>query len=209
MDGVIVDSAAAHTEAWRVYLSGHGIGINDIEERMLGKHNDEIVRDFFTGHELSETDIIGHGVRKERLYRDMIAPVFAEKLIPGIAEFLRAHSGVPAAVATNAEPANVEFVLDRAGIRDYFRAVVNGHEVQRPKPAPDIYLKAASMLGAQSSDCVVFEDSLIGVQAARAAGMRVVGLTTTVSSFSNVDLAIRDFHDPRLEQWLQQAGISV
>ena len=108
-------------------------------------------------------------------------------------------------IATNAEPANVDFVLERAGIRDYFAAVVNGDEVENPKPAPDIYQRVASLLGAQASNCIVFEDSATGVRAGRAAGMRVVGLATTVAHLDDADLVVPDFHDPRLEIWLQHA----
>ena len=73
------------------------------------------------------------------------------------------------AVASNAEPANVDFVLDAAGLRPYFRAVLDGHQVSRPKPYPDIYLRAAEILGSVPAECVIFEDSLTGIRAARAA----------------------------------------
>ena len=206
MDGVIIDSTRAHTEAWQRYLSGFGIEIDDIEARMLGRHNEEIVRDFFCEYPLTDRDIIDHGARKEQLYREMIAPVCRQTLVRGIAEFLRAHASVPSAVATNAEPANVDLVLTAAGIRNHFSVIVNGDDVKRPKPAPDIFLKAAALLNAKSSDCIVFEDSATGVQAARAAGMRVVGVATTVREFNDVDLSIRDFLDPRLEPWLTVAA---
>ena len=74
--------------------------------------------------------------------------------------------------------------------------------MDRPKPFPDVYLNAAKLLHVAPENCVVFEDSLTGVTAARAAGMRVVGVLTTLSGFVNVDLTIRDFRDSRLNQWL-------
>ena len=209
MDGVIIDSTHTHTEAWRRYLAGFQIDIRDVEARMLGKHNDEIVRDFFCGYPLTERDIIDHGSRKEQLYREMIAPVCKQKLVPGVAEFLRAHSGTPSAVATNAEPANVELVLELTGIREHFSVIVDAHQVKRPKPAPDIYHKTASLLNADCRDCIVFEDSATGIQAARAAGMRVVGVTTTAATLDGVDLSIRDFLDPGLKPWLQAASASA
>ena len=205
MDGVIVDSTATHTEAWRRYLDNHGIDIPDLEQRMLGKHNDDIVRDFFSGFELSDEMVYMHGSQKEELYRDMIKPDLDNRLVPGISDFLERHRDLPIGLATNAEPANVEFVLTSAGIRHYFRAIVNGHDVPRPKPAPDIYLRVAELLDVNAAQCVVFEDSATGVEAARAAGMRVVGVTTTIRQFQNVDLAISHFLDPELEQWLQNA----
>jgi beta-phosphoglucomutase len=209
MDGVIIDSTGTHTEAWRRYLAGFQMDVPDIEARMLGKHNDEIVRDFFCNQPLTERDIIDHGARKEKLYREMIAPVCKQKLVPGIVEFLRAHSGTPCAVATNAEPANVELVLRLAGLREHFSVIVDSHQVERPKPAPDIYLKAASLLNAEPHDCIVFEDSALGVKAGRAAGMRVVAVTTTSTIFHDVDLSIANFFDPGLELWLQAVTASA
>jgi HAD superfamily hydrolase (TIGR01509 family) len=202
MDGVLIDSTASHTEAWRRYLTDHGIGIEDIGGRMLGKHNHEIVREFFAGHDLTAAEVARHGLDKERLYRDIILPVFESRLVAGAVAFVRRHAGIPMAVASNAEAANVDFVLENAGIRDRFAFVVNGHDVKRPKPFPDIFLRAAELLQSDPADCIVFEDSDTGVTAARAAGMRVVGLLTTLDRFDNVELAIKSFEDPRLERWL-------
>jgi beta-phosphoglucomutase family hydrolase len=204
MDGVIIDSAGIHTRAWERYLAEHGISMGDIEQRMLGKHNDDIVREFFRGRMLSPEEAFAHGAGKERLYREMMEPVLEAQIISGLLPFLERHRNCPLAVASNAEPANVDFVLDAAGIRQFFQAVVNGHEVERPKPFPDVYLRAAEKLGVAPSDCVVFEDSLTGIAAARAAGMKVVGVTTTVPEFPDVDLVVRDFRDPELDTWLRE-----
>lgn len=204
MDGVIVDSTAVHVEAWEQYLGEHSLHVPALAARMLGKHNAELVREFFPGT-LSAADILAHGARKERIYRERMAPRFEASLVPGIRAFLHRYAGVAMGVATNAEPANVEFVLDRAGIREYFGAIVDGAQVRLPKPAPDIYLRAAELLGARPSDCIVFEDSATGVEAGRAAGMQVVGLTTTAGQLDGTALLIRDFEDPRLEKWLQCA----
>ena len=203
MDGVIIDSTALHTRAWEQYLAKHGIDAPYIESRMLGKHNDQIVREFFDGQELSADDVFQHGANKEALYRDLMKPVFAQNLVPGAIDFIKGHAGTPMAVATNAEAANAEFVLELAGIREHFQAVVNGQEIERPKPAPDIYLRAAELLKVHPRDCVVFEDSQTGVAAALAAGMRVVGVLTTLTAFDNVEISVRDFQQPELGAWLQ------
>ena len=71
MDGVLIDSTPSHTEAWQRYLAARGIGMDDISSRMLGKHNDEIVREFFRGSELSPEETFRHGAEKERLYREI------------------------------------------------------------------------------------------------------------------------------------------
>ncbi|HZT31204.1 MAG TPA: beta-phosphoglucomutase family hydrolase [Bryobacteraceae bacterium] len=203
MDGVIVDSNPVHREAWRVYNRRFGIETTEaMQQRMYGRRNDEIVRDFF-GLRLSGDQVAAHGAAKERLYRELMRDAVARSLVPGVREFLERHAGLPAAVASNAEPANVEFVLGRAGLRPFFQAVVDGHQVERPKPAPDIYLRAAQLLRIAPADCIVFEDSFSGVEAARAAGARVVGIRTTHHNLPGAELCVDNFLSPELESWLR------
>ena len=109
----------------------------------------------------------------------------------------------PHELATNAEPENVDFILGGAGLLDCFQALVDGHQVSRPKPDPEVFLTAAQRLGVDPTHCVVFEDSPGGMQAARAAGARVVGLLTTLQEAPLADLSIPNFLDPGLLPWLQ------
>lgn len=203
MDGVIVDSNPLHTETWKQYNLRFGIDVGEaVAERMYGRRNDEIVRDFFGAH-LSAEEVAAHGAAKEELYRTMLAPRLAEALVPGVREFLARHAGGPLGVATNAEPANVNFILDGAGLRGYFRVIVDGHQVTHAKPHPEIYLRAAELLGVAPRNCVVFEDSYAGVDAARAAGARVVGVRTTHRELPGASLEIDDFRSAALEEWLR------
>ena len=208
MDGVIVDSNPLHVRAWTEYNRRCGIDAGEaLAERMYGRRNDEIVREFF-GEGLSAAQIAAHGAAKERLYREMLAPLLAESpaeaLVPGVREFLERHAGAPVALATNAETANVDFILDRGGLRAYFRAVVDGSQVERPKPHPEIYLRAARLLAVPPRNCIVFEDSFWGVAAAQAAGTRIVGLRTTHAALPGAHLEIDDFRSPQLPAWLQR-----
>lgn len=203
MDGVIVDSNPWHTQAWLIYLRRHGIDFGDtLADQMYGKRNEELVPEFF-GQGLSAAEIARHGADKEALYREMIAPRFEDALVPGVRELIARHAALPMGVATNAEPANVDFVLGKAGLRGYFRAIVDGQQVRHAKPHPEIYLLAAQRLGVEPRNCIVFEDSFSGVEAARAAGTRVVGLRTTHHDLPATDLAIDNFRSPRLEPWLR------
>lgn len=165
---------------------------------MLGLHNDDVVRNFF-GVDLSPADIARHSAEKEALYRELIGPRLEEFLVPGIREFLASMGGIPMAVASNAEAANVDFVLERSGLRPYFPIVVDGYQVARPKPQPDIYLKTAELLNVSPLDCLVFEDSGVGVRAACAAGCSVIGVSTSTSDLSGVAYIVRDFTDRRLQ----------
>jgi beta-phosphoglucomutase len=205
MDGVLIESTGVHTAAWEAYLARHGIPSAGVMEKMLGKRNDQIVRVLW-GPLITEEEVFRHGADKEQLYREMMAPVFERHIVPGVEGFVRAarSQGVPCALATNAEPANVDFVLDRLGLRHCFQVIVDGHQVRRPKPDPEVYLTAASRLGIAPHNCVIFEDSPGGIQAARASGGRVVAVLTTLKDEPEADLAVRDFLDPALEPWLSR-----
>ncbi len=204
LDGVIVDSNPIHSVTWRRYLRRFGIEVaDDFDQKMFGRRNDEIVRGVF-GADMDPAEVSRHGAAKEALYREVMGPVLKEHLVPGLVAFLERHREVPMGVATNAEPANVEFVLGAGGLREYFRAIVHGADVARPKPDPEIYLRAAEMLGLPPANCIVFEDSLTGTEAARAAGARVVGLMTTHRPLPEVALCIRDFLAAGLDPWLSK-----
>jgi beta-phosphoglucomutase family hydrolase len=205
MDGVIVDSNPVHREAWAAYNRRFGLETTDaMHHRMYGKRNDQIVFDFFGSH-LSPHEVAEHGLAKEALYREMIRPVILRSLVPGVHEFIERHQDLAVGLGTNAEPANVKFILEETGLAHLFRAIVDGHQVERPKPAPDIYLEVARRLGIAPQSCVVFEDSFSGVEAALAAGMKAVGVRTTHPVFQGVALAINNFLDPELERWIALA----
>jgi beta-phosphoglucomutase family hydrolase len=202
MDGVIVDSNPLHRESWAEYNRRQGVETTEaMQQRMYGKRNDMIVRDYL-GQHLTDAEVSAHGAAKEKLYREMLAPRLTETLVPGLIDFLERYPDVPKAVATNAEAPNVEFVLHEAKLSGYFNAAVNGQQVANPKPHPDVYLRAAELLGIPPANCVVFEDSHGGVAAGLAAGMRVVGITTTYSDLPGTAILARNFNDPVLAEWL-------
>src|SRR5687767_10026624 len=87
LDGVLIHSTPVHNLAWEIYLKSHQIAVDGIEARMLGKHNDEIVADFFRS-ELTPAEIKRHGSEKERLYRELLRDSSSARLVNGVAEFL-------------------------------------------------------------------------------------------------------------------------
>ncbi|MCC6585863.1 MAG: HAD-IA family hydrolase [Bryobacterales bacterium] len=205
LDGVIIHSTPLHNRAWEIYLERHSISPDRVQGRMHGLRNDDIVRDFF-GEGLTPEAIHQHGADKEVIYRELMKPELETWIVPGVREFLKRHAAVPMAVASNAEPLNIEFVLTEAGLGGRFLHVVDGHDVVHPKPAPDIYLKAAGLLGVDPTRCVIFEDSIPGVQAGVAAGARVAGIQTTLAAIDGAEIMIKDFCDPALEEWLRLTG---
>jgi beta-phosphoglucomutase len=169
---------------------------------MYGRRNDQIVRAFF-GDRLGAEEVEALGASKEELYRELISDRIEELLVPGVRGFLESHRDHLMAVASNAEPANVEFIVERAKLRHYFRVIVDGNQVHHPKPDPEVYLKTAELLRISPANCLVFEDSYFGVEAARAAGARVIGVLTTHGDLPGVELTIDNFGSRKLEAWLQ------
>lgn len=202
MDGVIVDSNPQHRLAWEEFNRTYGLETTEaMHQRMYGRRNDQIVRDFF-GAGLSAEEVDARGAAKEALYREMIAGRVESMLVPGLRDFLDRYRDVPKAVASNAEPANIDFLLDRTGLRPYFSVVLNGHQVSHPKPDPEIYLRAAELLQVEPAACIVFEDSHSGVEAGRAAGMKVIGISTTHGYLPGTELTIDNFRNGDLQAWL-------
>jgi beta-phosphoglucomutase len=202
MDGVIVNSNPQHRLAWEALNRSYGLETTEaMHERMYGRRNDRIVRDFF-GAGLSAEEVEARGTAKEVLYREMIAGRVEGMLVPGLRDFLDRYRDTPKAIASNAEAENIDFLLDQSGLRPYFAVVLNGHQVSHPKPDPEIYLRAAELLQVQPAACIVFEDSHSGVEAGRAAGMKVIGLSTTHGYLPGTELTIDNFKNGDLQAWL-------
>ena len=201
MDGVLIDSNPTHAAVWIEYLTGLGLPYEGIDTWMAGKRNDQIMR-ILLGESASEEEVFAHGAAKEALYRERMRPHVERHLMPGLRPLLDSFHGLPVGLGSNAESANVEFLLDAAGLRGRVGAVVDGPQVKHPKPAPDIYLRVAELLEVEARECVIFEDSPSGIRAARAAGARVVGVARGGERLEGTDLTIRDFTDPALAPWL-------
>ena len=203
MDGVIIDSNPLHRQAWAAFNRGYGLETTEaMQRRMYGKRNDQIVRDYF-GEGISPEEVEARGRAKERLYREMLTGRTEEMLVPGLREFLERYRDLPMGVGSNAEPENIALVLDETGLRRYFRAVVDGHQVRHPKPDPEVYLRVAELLETDPAECIVFEDSHSGAAAAVAAGMRVIGISTTDDNLSGTAITIDNFRSGDLDLWLQ------
>jgi beta-phosphoglucomutase len=202
MDGVIVDSNPQHRLAWEAFNRSYGLETTEaMHDRMYGRRNDRIVRDFF-GDGLSAEEVEARGTAKEAVYRKMIAGRVESMLVPGLRDFLDRYRDTPKAIASNAEAANIDFLMDESGLRPYFAVVLNGHQVSHPKPDPEIYLRAAELLQVRPAACIVFEDSHSGVEAGRAAGMKVIGISTTHGYLPGTELTVDNFKNGDLQAWL-------
>lgn len=199
MDGVLVDNMNIHMEAFAEIARRYGVTV-DIKTvlGMAGRSNAEIFGELFPAEVVERVGIARLGDEKEAIYREMYAPklVAAGGLVALLEDF-RAN-GVRLAVGTSAMTANLDFVLDGLDIRRYFDVLVNADMVSRAKPDPEIYLRALAELALPGDECLVFEDALAGIEAARAAGIKSVALSTsipasTLAATPGVALVIADF----------------
>lgn len=179
MDGVIVDSGEHHRAAWQALLAELGTTVSsaDFWRLTIGRPAHEAVS-LLLGRELHYEEAMELAGRKRDLYRH-----FAQRgavAVPGVADFVGsvARSGTACAVATSASRHDARHVLDTLGLAGHFGAVVTAEDVIRGKPDPEVYVRAATEIGIAPRDCLAFEDAVVGVQAARRAGMRVIGVST-------------------------------
>lgn len=179
MDGVLVDSGAAHHESWQVVARRHGIDVSaERFNQTFGRPSRDIIR-IVWGADVTDEQIDEIDGEKEAAYRDLVRGNIP--LMPGCRDVLASlkDAGYALAVGTSGPPENVDLVLADGGIGDFFAARVHGFDIEHGKPAPDCFLLAAERLGQTPAQCVVIEDAPVGVQAGVAAGMRVIALVGT------------------------------
>jgi beta-phosphoglucomutase len=178
MDGTLIDSEEFHWISWRETMAKEGVALN--REQFLasfGQRNDSILSKWL-GRADTPVRIARVANAKEERYRELIRSSGMPAL-PGVTKWLhRLHEeGWLQAIASSAPRPNIEVVLDALGAAHCFQGVVSAEEVHRGKPDPEVYLVAAARLGAAPDRCIVVEDALAGIDAARNAGMRSIGVS--------------------------------
>jgi beta-phosphoglucomutase family hydrolase len=181
MDGVLVDNLDFHLTAFKVFGEEQGKTLTDEQiQAVFGRKNIDMLQAFLE-RKLSAAEVSRFERRKEELYRNLIRPHLHERVVVGLLDFVGAlrGEGFAIALATSGPRENVDMVVDELGLRGSFDATVTGDQVQRGKPHPESFLLAANGLALSPTACVVFEDSLSGVEAALRAGSKCVALATT------------------------------
>ncbi len=179
VDGVLVMSGDIHYEAWREVLAGHGLTMSREQfDETFGMNNRNILRHLY-GQQLSDSQADEIARRKEAAYRERMrgrAQPFA-----GVREWLARLQAQAwrQAVASSGPMANIAATLNELDLWDAFDAVVSGSRLARSKPDPAIFLQAAAAVGVAPERAIVIEDGVVGVEAARRAGMRAIAVTTT------------------------------
>ena len=181
VDGVLVDSYAAHFESWKRLGRETGVTLTEAQfAESFGRRSREVIRQHWGSmRHLTDSEVERLDYRKEKLFREILEKDFpgmdgARELIEALAT-----DEMRIAVGSSAPKENVALVLDRLGVEDAIEAKVTGEDVQRGKPDPQVFLLAAERLRVPCDRCVVIEDAVPGIEAARSAGMKAVALVST------------------------------
>jgi beta-phosphoglucomutase len=202
LDGVLVDSHPVHLRAWKALFASLDRHFSESELQFIVEgHKREEILCHFLG-QLSEEQIKEYGARKEALVQ---ASAHEIETVSGVLEFLSElqSAGLPMGVASSAGRARVESTLERLQLKQYFSAVMTGSDVAKGKPDPAIFCRTAEAMGVSPSGILVCEDAVNGVQAAKRAGMKCLGIAAQGRALllckAGADRVVPDFSEVRLD----------
>lgn len=193
LDGVIIDSADEHRRAWQRLAREEGIVMTDADFwATFGKRNDDIFATLWGN--LPPERVKELSDRKEMYFRELIRESAAP--LPGAIDLMRGlhYAGFAQALASSTPVENINLIAEVLGLKRYLSILVSGETVARGKPAPDIFLKAATELHMDPTVCLVIEDAVAGVEAAHAAGMRCIAVAGNrdLPGLRKADLMVKD-----------------
>jgi kojibiose phosphorylase len=205
LDGVITDTAEFHYQAWKQLADEEGIPFNrEDNEQLRGVSRRESLNRLLKGRQIDEETAQRWMDRKNSYYRERIKTISAGNLLPGAAELLNEARDAGIKLALVSASRNAGDVLNRLGIGDLFDVIATGGDVERQKPAPDLFLFAAERLNVAPGQCLVVEDAESGIAAARAAGMVAVGLGPQ-ERVGDADLVLSSLEGVQLDTLLHTA----
>lgn len=209
LDGVITDTAEFHYRGWKRLADDEGWPFDRAANEKLRGVSRRASLLLLLGAragDYTEAQLQAFETRKNNYYRESIREITPRELLPGAKELLQEIRAAGYKIALGSVSKNAGEVIDRLGIRDLFDAVADGYSVTQPKPAPDLFLKAAAQLQLPPQECVVVEDAAAGIQAAKAGGFYAVGLgpPTRVGGADAIFPALEGVHLKDILQALEQ-----
>jgi len=202
LDGVIVDTAVYHYKAWKRLANQLGFDLSEQDnEKLKGVSRVRSLELILEWGGVTKTAAEQEELAAEKnsWYVEMISHMTPAEILPGAKEFLIAcrHAGLKTALGSASK--NSGTILDKVGIADLFDAVIDGNKVSKPKPDPEVFLKGAEALGIAPANCVVFEDAIAGIEAAKNGGMKAVGVGSP-GVLTAADLVVSGLNEMSLEK---------
>lgn len=206
LDGVIVSTDEFHFLGWKQMADEEGIFFDrTINERLRGVSRMESLSIILekAAKPYSLIDREQMATRKNMYYRQLLEQLSPANILPGVSDFLTALKAAGIKMAIGSSSKNTPVILEKIGLADFFDAVADGNQIRNSKPDPEVFLLAAALLGVEPASCVVVEDAEAGVEAARAAGMKVIGVGSAASS-PNADFCAADLSGIQAEEIIRQ-----
>lgn len=198
LDGVLVSTDEQHFQAWRTIAEEEGIAFSrEDNEKLRGVSRMESLELLLGGKSAGYTLKQKHKIakRKNEYYQKCLSQLSASDILPGVCQLLHSLRQSQIALAVGSSSKNAKTILDRVELTNYFDIIITGNDIQHSKPDPEVYMLAAHRLGISAAECIVVEDAVAGVNAARAAGMRTLGVGSTcgVATIYRKDLRGLDY----------------
>jgi HAD superfamily hydrolase (TIGR01509 family) len=205
-DGVLIDSSAYHEASWERLAKERGLPLPEGHfKRGFGMKNEVVIPKVLQWGDQPEL-VQELSLRKEALYREIILERGISTL-PGAREWLEQlhENGIPCVIGSSTHRLNIEVSLQVLGLKDFFASIVSAEDVSHGKPDPEVFLVAASKIDRPPSQCVVFEDAIVGIEAAHRGGMKVVAVASTnpFEALKNADVVVHRLDElsiPQLEK---------
>lgn len=195
LDGVIVDTAKYHYLAWKKLANGIGVDFTEAQnEQLKGVSRFESLQKILKwgNKTLSETEFNTLMSKKNEDYLNYIAKMDASEILPDVKKILDFLIERKQPIALGSASKNAPEILHKVNLFNQFNAIVDGNDVTKAKPDPEVFLKAAEAIDVKPEDCIVFEDSVAGIQAANSANMISIGIGET-SILNAADFVFKDF----------------
>ena len=205
LDGVIVSTDEYHYQAWKRISDQENIYFDrKINERLRGVSRMESL-DIILSHSdknYSDTEKQSLAQRKNTIYCELLNNLSPNDILPGVIYLLLALKARDIKIAIGSSSKNTPFILEQIGLTSNFDAIADGNSIKNSKPDPEVFLLAAELLGVQPEECAVMEDAQAGIDAAKAAGMKAIGIGSAATCL-NADIKLLDLTNVDIDHLLE------
>jgi beta-phosphoglucomutase len=202
LDGVIVDTAVYHFQAWRRLANELGFDFTEYQNEQLKGISRMESLDLILGWgniSLTQDEKNEWATRKNAWYLDLVKLMTPKEVLEGVPEFLDELKAINIKIALGSASKNSKLILERINMLHYFDAIIDGNNISKGKPDPQVFQMGADATNCKPEECVVFEDALAGVQAGKAGGMKVIGVGSG-EILKEADFVISSFKEMSLEK---------
>ncbi|AFK05164.1 beta-phosphoglucomutase [Emticicia oligotrophica DSM 17448] len=206
LDGVIVETAIFHYQAWRKMANDLGFDISEeFNESLKGvSRMDSLNLILQHGNVmLSEEEKLILAAKKNEHYLTLVSQMTSDDILPGVKDFFEQIKKTDIKIALGSVSKNAKMILEGVGLINDFDAIIDGTKISNGKPDPEVFLKGAEELGLQANECLVFEDAVAGVEAGKRAGMKVIGIGHE-NVLTQADLVLKSFENINLSDLLSK-----